>query len=340
MSKSKWDKEILLTTDRKESQIEEVKSGKNNYYYVTMKNGDTASVYKQAMRGLSEGMVVTYQIEKFRLTNTDTGEQLDPMSSFVKIRPINKGRGLSMLQGISPEQVIFFDIETASIEEKLLKSSPYFESWEYKMKRRFPDKELTTNDLKSLFLEHASLYPCFLRVCCVSLGRISDKGLTISSYFGENEEEILSEVGEIIDKIDASKTKYYLCGHSIKGFDIPVLMRRYLINGINVPGMFDVAGKKPWDLDAYVLDTSDIFKGTAFNHESLLNIATAMGLPSPKDDIDGSEVSKTFYKGDVDRIARYCEKDVHTVSNVMLRMMGQPFIDGYNSVVFDKTEES
>jgi hypothetical protein len=44
-----------------------------------------------------------------------------------------------------------------------------------------------------------------------------------------------------------------------------------------------------------------------------------MGVESPKEDIDGSQVHSTFWvEKDFERIKVYCEKDVETVIQVLL----------------------
>jgi len=54
-------------------------------------------------------------------------------------------------------------------------------------------------------------------------------------------------------------------------------------------------------------------------------------IPTPKDDIDGSEVAGVFYnEKDYDRIAVYCEKDVLATVQVFLRMNGMDTIDVKN----------
>jgi hypothetical protein len=45
------------------------------------------------------------------------------------------------------------------------------------------------------------------------------------------------------------------------------------------------------------------------------------GIPSPKGDIDGSQVAHVYYvEKDIDRIVTYCEKDVIAVAQIFLRM--------------------
>jgi hypothetical protein len=110
-----------------------------------------------------------------------------------------------------------------------------------------------------------------------------------------------------------------LAGHAIKGFDIPFIMRRCLVNQIELPSLIDIAHLKPWELTA--IDTLELWKGTGFNGSSLINIATALGIPSPKDEMEGEETYEYYYnhKDGVDLIRKYCEKDVKTVCNIILK---------------------
>ena len=53
-------------------------------------------------------------------------------------------------------------------------------------------------------------------------------------------------------------------------------------------------------------------------------LAEVLGIPSPKDDIDGSQVAQVFYKEkNINRIVSYCEKDVLTIAQVVLRFRNE-----------------
>jgi hypothetical protein len=127
-----------------------------------------------------------------------------------------------------------------------------------------------------------------------------------------------------------------LCAHNGKEFDFPYIARRMIINRMVVPEILDNAGKKPWDVK--LLDTMDLWKfGDYKNYTSLELLTFILGIPTPKDDIDGSMVGRIYYsEKDVERIARYCEKDVLAVAQVLLRFMNLPPIsDGkVESVTF------
>jgi len=53
-----------------------------------------------------------------------------------------------------------------------------------------------------------------------------------------------------------------------------------------------------------------------------------LGIPSPKDDIDGSEVAQVYYQEkNMDRIVQYCEKDTIAVAQVLLRFNNEALLN-------------
>ena len=110
-----------------------------------------------------------------------------------------------------------------------------------------------------------------------------------------------------------------LCGHNAKEFDFPFIARRMIINQIDIPNKLNLFGKKPWEIAH--LDTLELWKFGDYKHFTSLKLLTKiLGIPSPKGDIDGSQVGHVFYvEKDIDRIVTYCEKDVIAVAQVFLR---------------------
>ena len=116
--------------------------------------------------------------------------------------------------------------------------------------------------------------------------------------------------------------KYFICGHNIKEFDIPYICRRMLVQYMPLPKLFEIHGKKPWELE-YFIDTLNLWRfGDYKAYTSLKLLCGIFGIPTPKDDIDGSEVGKTYWEmDDLQRIEVYCRKDVVATARVMLRML-------------------
>ena len=124
-----------------------------------------------------------------------------------------------------------------------------------------------------------------------------------------------------------NQAKYLLCAHNGKEFDFPYLARRMIINGIPLPQKLDLFGKKPWEVPH--LDTLELWKFGDFKHyTSLKLLAHVLGIPSPKEDIDGSMVRQVYYEDkDLDRIIKYCEQDVITVAQIILRLRNEGLLE-------------
>jgi len=61
------------------------------------------------------------------------------------------------------------------------------------------------------------------------------------------------------------------------------------------------------------------------HYTSLDLLTNILGIPSPKEDIDGSQVAKVYYEDkDLKRIVEYCERDTLAVAQVYLRLMQEP----------------
>ena len=140
---------------------------------------------------------------------------------------------------------------------------------------------------------------------------------------------MLEDFKNLLDKNYAGDSKY-LCAHNGKEFDFPFIARRMLVNSIKVPKILDVAGKKPWETT--FLDTMELWKFGDYKHfVSLELLADLFGIPTPKDDIDGSQVAKVYYEeNDLERIVTYCQKDVITTINIFLKYRGEEIITDEN----------
>jgi hypothetical protein len=131
----------------------------------------------------------------------------------------------------------------------------------------------------------------------------------------------------VTQKFFARHPRFQFAGHNIREFDIPYICRRALINGLSLPISLQMNNFKPWEQP--LLDTMQLWRFGEFrNYTSLKLLAAVMGVPTPKDDIDGSMVGKVYWEtGDVQRIADYCQKDVLTVAQLLLKFKGLPLIE-------------
>jgi hypothetical protein len=231
------------------------------------------------------------------------------------------------MQNIPIENLFFIDIETVSCCEKYeLLTEEWKELWTEKISKALPDN--TTPE--EYYPRRAGIMAEFAKVVCISIGYIKKENekmqLRIKSFYSEDEKVVLEKFIETVCQLQANNNKWCFTGHNIKEFDIPFLCRRLLINNILIPDCFNFQAMKPWDVP--VLDTLHMWRFGDYKHyTSLKLLAATLGVPSPKDDIDGSRVGEVYWtEKDLKRIAHYCEKDVATVANVILRFKNLPLL--------------
>lgn len=233
------------------------------------------------------------------------------------------------------QQILFLDVETVS-------QSRHFEEldargrslWQQKigfMARR-DDHTWAEEDFAQSYTDKAAIYAEFGKAIVISAGIISHvegsgPTLRIKSFYGHDEKEILLQFASILDKNFNDPNQHILCGHNIREFDIPYLCRRMTIQGIPLPPLFNITGKKPWEVK-YIADTMELWKfGDHKNFTSLDLLAYTLGIPSPKESMDGSKVGHAYWHEDqLDLIKQYCERDVVTVAQVYLRLNNLPLL--------------
>lgn len=230
-----------------------------------------------------------------------------------------------MLKRINLEHILFLDIETvplfASFSE--LDSSSQ-QLWEQKTKYQRKD-EYSPEE----FYDRAGIWAEFGKIICISVGYFKMKGdlrqFRVTSFHGE-EPDILKEFKSLLET-HFNRPHHLLCAHNGKEFDFPYIARRMIILGIDIPQKLNLFGKKPWEVPH--LDTLELWKfGDYKTFTSLKLMAHVLGIPSPKDDIDGSQVRDVYYEeGDVDRIITYCEKDTITVAQILLRLRNESILE-------------
>lgn len=223
--------------------------------------------------------------------------------------------------------VLFLDIETVpQYPEYQQVPEEWKRLWDLKAQYLTRNKE---DETSQTIYPRAGIYAEFGRIICISCGYITgagpEKKIVIKSFAGDDEKKLLFEFSEMIKKWSGEGPKY-LCAHNGKEFDFPYLCRRIIINDLTIPGLLNMSGKKPWEVNH--LDTMDLWKFGDFKSYTSLNLlAHALNIPTPKDDIDGSMVWEVYWKEkNLDRIIMYCQKDVVTVAQIFLRLQGESLI--------------
>ncbi len=232
--------------------------------------------------------------------------------------------------------ILFLDIETVSqFESYTHMPAEWKEMWDMKAQFLLRNKETETSET---IYERAGIYAEFGKIVCISCGCLQgngdDKKLLIKSYCNDDEKKLLTEFAGMLQKWSGDADKY-LCAHNGKEFDYPYICRRMIINGIEIPEALKIAGRKPWEVRH--LDTLEFWKfGDYKNYTSLKLLAKVLGISSPKDDIDGSQVNGVYWKEkDLDRIVTYCQKDVVTLTQVLLRFHCRPLLKPENISIKD-----
>ena len=228
-----------------------------------------------------------------------------------------------MLQTIPIEKVLFLDIETVpQVGNWQHLDEPTQNLWDKKTRLQRKD-DFTAEEF---YKERGGIMAEFGKIICISVGIIEkSEKIIIKSFYGDDEKQLLEEFGEIFNR--PKLRDVILCAHNGKEFDFPWIARRFLINGMHPPKPFQLFGKKPWEIQH--LDTMELWKfGDYKSYVSLELLAHVFGIPTPKDDIDGSMVASIYYiEKDLFRIVQYCEKDVLTLANIFRRMRQEDLLE-------------
>jgi hypothetical protein len=234
-----------------------------------------------------------------------------------------------MLYNLNLEKILFLDIETVPmVSEYDLLPEKFKRLWEYKAERLKRKDDDTADRLFS----RAGIYAEFGKIICISVGFLKNKKFRIKSFYGDDELEFLKEFAGLLNNYYSHEDNL-LCAHNGKEFDYPYIARRMLINGLPLPDIVNIAGKKPWEVAH--LDTMELWKfGDYKNYTSLVLLAAVFGIPTPKDDIDGSMVAEVYYKEkNLERIVHYCQRDTLTVAQLLLSYLGKPLIKEEDIVI-------
>lgn len=230
-----------------------------------------------------------------------------------------------MLENVNIEKILFLDIETVPAVydyDNLDETTQAL--WNHKSSY-WQKEDLGPKDV----YDRAGIYAEFGKIVCISVGFVSQRNgeevARMRSFCNHDEKQLLKEFCDLLNSY-YNHPSFMLAGHNAKEFDFPFIARRLLINGLKLPTLLNIAGKKPWEINH--LDTMELWKfGDYKNYTSLNLLAHIFGIPTPKDDISGADVARVYYEeDDLDRIATYCEKDVATVIQLFKKFRGEALL--------------
>lgn len=228
-------------------------------------------------------------------------------------------KGKAMNTKIDFKKILFLDIETVPEVENYQDLSETKQEL-FSLKTQYQRKEEFTPEE---FYNRAGIWAEFGKIICISVGFFSsfekDRIFRIKSFYGDDEPQLLREFNDLMNN-HFNLPSHMLCAHNGKEFDFPYMARRMIIHRIDLPKSLNLFGKKPWEIPH--LDTMELWKFGDYKHYTSLKLMThILEIPSPKDDIDGSQVADVYYKEkNLERIVSYCEKDTIAVAQLLLRL--------------------
>ncbi len=236
-----------------------------------------------------------------------------------------------MLDQLPIEEILFIDIETVPAVAAYDELTPEWKKlWDDKMKNQASEQASTAE-----LYHKAGIFAEFGRIIVISAGYLYQKKgewfYRVKSFYDPDEKKLLADFCLALERFGKAGKKR-LCAHNGQEFDFPWIARRILVQGLQLPDILDIAGAKPWEIKETLLDTLQLWKFGDFKHyTSLALLCTLFGIPTPKDDIDGSQVAHVYYvENDLDRIIRYCEKDTLAVANLLLKYKGKDIVQSEN----------
>jgi len=224
-----------------------------------------------------------------------------------------------MIHKLNLEDILFLDIETVPEARSFLDLDAAKQQL-WTLKSQYQRGDVSAEE----FYERAGIWAEFGKIVCISVGYFKLQGdvrnFRVTSFHGD-EKSILNDFKNLVST-HFGQSKHLLCAHNGKEFDFPYIARRLIIHNMELPNKLNLFGKKPWEVPH--LDTLELWKfGDYKNYTSLKLLTNVLGIPSPKDDIDGSDVARVFYEeSNIDRIVAYCEKDTIAVAQILLRLRG------------------
>ncbi len=220
------------------------------------------------------------------------------------------------------KQYLFIDIETAcGVRNHAALSEGMQREWAKKSATKFGDEA----DAAKSFWDKAGIFAEFGKIVCISMGCLHERDgawkLLIRSFADDDEKALLEQFCESVSKFSGKHKNLTFVGHNIKEFDLPFISRRMIIHGMCLPECLKLHGKKPWEVPH--IDTMELWAfGDRKSYTKLSLLAEVLGIPTPKDDISGEDVTRVYWEEEnLARIVTYCQKDVETTARVYMRLM-------------------
>jgi len=231
-------------------------------------------------------------------------------------------------------KLLFLDIETVGLCKnytdcntnfpKIAKQFAGYFDW---FQKRFPEDAIACQNMENIedkynyvFEQRAALSPEFAKIVCVSVAYVTDQGeIRKQTYSGHDEKELLINVQKMLNYFN--NLDFYLCGHNLKNFDVPMLAKRMMINGLRPAALLPSFDTKPWEVK--VLDTKEVWQYGAYTSIGSLDLmCTCLDVESSKlGEITGDKVHYAYwYEDRLTEICDYCERDVLVLVKIINKL--------------------
>lgn len=226
------------------------------------------------------------------------------------------------IKNLDLNKIIAVDIETVRGSEHFDENHEYYDMWAWKKRDRNTNNIPEASEVIESYYNESALSAEWGKIVCISVAYINKDKIVCKSFTGD-EKEILKQFVQTV-----KKTGRIMALHNAD-FDLPYIRKRYFINGLPFEDFYNHndVGIKSWDVEKFAIDTMKLWKGANFVNTSLDELAMAFNIPSPKGSMHGNEVGEYFYSGRITEIAKYCEGDVATVLNIILRWRGENILE-------------
>lgn len=228
------------------------------------------------------------------------------------------------LKKIPEDKLIFVDIETSRISEELHEDSAEYDVFSWKVRDKDTDMEFPSEEVKEIYKRKAALYTSHSKIVCITCGLINQgKQIVLKTFKGEEKDILRSFVDTMKSGAGLTMVLWSM------SFDIPTIRKRFFINKLRdyLPdSLGNDSMKRPWTIKG-LIDLMDVYKGISYYNESMNEVAWAMGLPLPKQDMKGSDVSDYYWNGRLAEIIKYNQGDVRTLINLYRVFTDQDIIE-------------
>lgn len=205
---------------------------------------------------------------------------------------------------------IFLDIETLPAGEE-----------SHAVLKVLFEKKGKENEEFADFVARTTFDGAFGRILCI--GYAVDDAPAENFYNENDEKKTLEQFWNLVKSLSVPKSGYggmdygiQFIGHNVMDFDLRFIYQRSIILGVRPSADLGFARYRNYPIYDTMKEWVKWSNGTV----GLETLALSMGIPTPKEGIDGSQVAAFFEAGKVKDILEYCKRDVQTTRAVYQRM--------------------